>query len=98
VLVFHSHAVHRALPNRSARVRLSLDARVQPARAPRTWQATHSMLEMRALRARARAVADAAALTDELFERVFVEMPKRGVPAEREPMLALAAELEAGRS
>ena len=37
VLVFHSHAVHRALPNRSPdRIRLSVDYRYQPASHPVT--------------------------------------------------------------
>ena len=57
VLVFHSHAVHRALPNRSDLVRLSLDARCQPATTPVTFQAGHTMLELRQFRADVHAVA-----------------------------------------
>ena len=34
VVIFHSLAVHKALPNRSARLRLSVDARYQRADAP----------------------------------------------------------------
>src|SRR5262249_61587297 len=50
VVVFHSLMLHWALPNTSDRIRLSLDARCQPARTPRTWQAETSILEQRQFR------------------------------------------------
>ena len=62
VLVLHSHAVHRALPNRSDLVRLSLDARCQPSRTPITFQAGHTMLEQRQFRRRAGSVPAGRAL------------------------------------
>lgn len=83
VLVFHSHTVHRALPNRSALVRLSLDARCQPARTPTTFQARSTMLELRRFRSDVHALALAAGLSEPVFEQVVAEMMKHGLPAER---------------
>ncbi|MDX6631215.1 MAG: 1-deoxypentalenic acid 11beta-hydroxylase [Gaiellales bacterium] len=94
VLVFHSHAVHRALPNRSHLVRLSLDARCQPARTPRTFQARSTMLELRRFRSDVHAVAIEVGLSEPVFERVVAEMMKRGLPAAREAVERVADELD----
>jgi 1-deoxypentalenic acid 11beta-hydroxylase len=83
VLVFHSHAVHRALPNRSDLVRLSLDARCQPARTPTTFQARSTMLEMRQFRADVQAAAQQLGLSEPVYEVVIAEMMKQGLPADR---------------
>ena len=93
VLVFHSQAVHRALPNRSELVRLSLDARCQPARTPVTFQAGHTMLEQRQFRADVHAVARQAGLCEPVFEIVVVEMMKRGLPADRETVERVARDV-----
>lgn len=93
VLVFHSHTVHRALPNRSDLVRLSLDARCQPARTPTTFQARSTMLELRRFRADVHAVAQQAGLSEPVFEHVLGEMMKRGLPAERAAVERVAAEV-----
>src|SRR5437868_5978451 len=47
LLLFHSLMIHRALPNFSDRIRLSLDTRFQPLRVPCNWQAQRTILEMR---------------------------------------------------
>ncbi len=93
VLVLHSHAVHRALPNRSDLVRLSLDARCQPSRTPITFQAAHTMLEQRQFRADVQALARQADLPDPVFELVVVEMMKRGLPADRETVERVARDV-----
>jgi len=93
VLVFHSQAVHRALPNRSDLVRLSLDARCQPARTPVTFQAGHTMLEQRQFRADVQAVARQAGLSEPVFELVVVEMMKQGLPADRETVERVARDV-----
>lgn len=51
IVVFHSCLVHRSLPNRStdARVRLSLDTRVQPSRSPRGASASYTAPELERL-------------------------------------------------
>lgn len=93
VLVFHSHAVHRALPNRSELVRLSLDARCQPASTPTTFQARSTMLELRRFRAAVQAIALEAQLSGPVFELVLAEMMKRGLPAERAAVERVAQEV-----
>ena len=95
VLVFHSHAVHRALPNRSDLVRLSLDARCQPARTPTTFQARSTMLELRRFRADVLAAAEQVGLSESAFEGVIAEMMKRSLPADRETVERVARDMSA---
>ena len=95
VLVFHSHAVHRALPNRSDLVRLSLDARCQPVRTPATFQARHTMLELRHFRSDVHAVAQQVGLSEPVYELVVAEMMKRGLPPERETVERVAHDVSA---
>ncbi len=95
VLLFHSHCIHAALPNTSDRVRLSRDARVQPARTPKTWQSTHTILESRELRARARALCEAEGASSEEFETLIAEMMRRGVDTD-EAARHLLSELAGG--
>jgi 1-deoxypentalenic acid 11beta-hydroxylase len=90
VLVFHSLTLHRALPNRSDLVRLSLDARCQPARTPTTFQARSTMLELRRFRAAVHAYAQETGLSEPTYELVVAEMMKRGLPADPETVERVA--------
>lgn len=92
-LLFHSHALHWALPNESDSVRISVDVRCQPASEPRSWQSRTTLAEQRELRRAAQVIAAAAGMSEDLFEKVIIEMMARGVPAERDQMIALAASL-----
>ena len=92
-LLFHSHALHWAVPNESESVRLSVDVRCQPASEPRSWQSRTPLAEQRELRVTAQAIAAAEGMSEDLFEKVIIEMMARGVPAERDRMVALAASL-----
>ena len=93
ILVFHSHMIHWGLPNRSDRIRLSIDVRCQPASAPRSWQSESTLLEQRQLRTDAREIAIGEGASEELFEALVIEMMSRGVRAERGPIRELIAEL-----
>ena len=66
LLIFHSLMIHRALPNTSDRIRLSLDARYQPISEPRTWQAGKTILELRQYRRQVREIALAEGASEEL--------------------------------
>jgi len=79
ILIFHSLMIHRALPNTSNRIRLSLDARYQPLAEPTTWQAGKSILELRQYRRQVRAIALAEGASEELFETLLIEMMKQGL-------------------
>ena len=92
-LIFDSHTMHWALPNESSSVRLSIDVRCQPASEPRSWQSQTTLQDQRELRRTAQAIAAAEGMSEELFEKVIIEMMARGVPAEREVMVELAAAL-----
>lgn len=92
-LIFHSHALHWALPNESESVRLSVDVRCQPASEPRSWQSRTTLAEQRELRVAAQAIAAAEGMSEDLFEKVVIDMMARGVPAERDRMVELAASL-----
>ena len=50
ILVFHPHMLHWAPPNRSDKVRLSIDVRCQPASSLRSWQSESTLLEQRQFR------------------------------------------------
>ncbi len=92
-LIFHSHALHWALPNESQSVRLPVDVRCQPASEPRSWQSRTTLAEQRELRRAAQAIATAEGMSEDLFEKVIIEMMARGVPAERDRMNELASSL-----
>jgi 1-deoxypentalenic acid 11beta-hydroxylase len=93
VLVFHCLLLHRALPNLSDQVRLSLDARCQPAATPRMWQAEKTIPEQRRFREEVQRLAAEEGAGEELFEAVIIEMMKRGTAAERDGVRAVMAEL-----
>ena len=84
LLVFHSLMIHRALPNRSNRIRLSLDTRYQPLSEPRTWQAEKTILELRHYRRRVRDIALAEGASEQPFESVLIDMMKQGLEAKKE--------------
>jgi hypothetical protein len=95
LLLFHSMMVHRALPNRSNRIRLSLDARFQPTSAPRAWQAERTILELRQYRKAIRALATAHGASESTFEAVLLEMITRGLNADTDNVRTVILELEA---
>lgn len=81
LLIFHSLMIHRALPNSSDRIRLSLDTRYQPVSAQRTWQSEKSILELRQYRRDVREIALNEGASEDLFETLLIEMMKRGLDA-----------------
>jgi 1-deoxypentalenic acid 11beta-hydroxylase len=89
LLVFHSLMLHRALPNESDRIRLSLDARCQPATTPTTWQAERTIPEQRHYRQEVRRLALEEGATEEQFEAAIIEMMKRGCDPDRAQIQAL---------
>jgi len=93
VLMFHRHTVHRALPNRSDRIRISLDTRCHPKSILPTFQNQKTILELREYRDRALDMASALGVSQDDFEMMILEMMKRGTPVERGPMLAIKEEL-----
>ena len=98
LLLFHSQAVHRALPNSSDRIRLSLNTLCQRARAPRIWQAEWTIPQLRQYRKDVQRVAYENEASEALFEALHIEMMKRGLPAERAEILKVMAELGEMRS
>jgi 1-deoxypentalenic acid 11beta-hydroxylase len=89
LLIFHSLMIHRALPNTSDRIRLSLDARYQPVSEPRTWQAGKTILELRQYRRQVREIAFAEGASEDLFETLLIEMMKQGLEARKENVRSL---------
>ena len=96
LLLFHSLSVHRALPNRSGRIRLSLDGRFQLLASPRTWQSQQTILELREYRKEVQRLATAEGATEPVFEALMIEMMKRGLKAEAGSVRAVMAELSRG--
>ena len=93
LLIFHSLMIHRALPNTSDRIRLSLDARYQPVSEPRTWQAGKTILELRQYRRQVREIALAEGASEDLFETLLIEMMKQGLEARKENVRSLIDQL-----
>jgi hypothetical protein len=79
LLVFHNLMVHWALPNRSNQIRLSIDNRCCPMTAVRTWQAEKSTLEARELRTAAQRIAAQEGASEELFEKIMIELMGQGL-------------------
>jgi 1-deoxypentalenic acid 11beta-hydroxylase len=96
VLVFHNLMVHWALPNRSDRIRLSIDNRCQPINAIRTWQAEKSILEARAFRQTAQRIAMDEGASEELFEAIIIQLMGRNLEPGRAQIKTLMTELSAG--
>ena len=95
LLVFHSHTIHRALPNRSNKIRLSMDNRFQPLSEPRIWQAENTIPEMRKYRQEVMQMAEEEGADTELIESVLIEMMKLGLPAQQAHVKKMVAELGA---
>lgn len=93
LLIFHNLMVHWALPNRSDRVRLSIDNRCQPANAQRTWQAEKSILQARKFRDAAKRIATEEGASEEVFEALIIEMMRRNLEPQRELIRSLIAEI-----
>ena len=93
LLMFHNLMVHWALPNRSNRIRLSVDVRCQPANALRTWQAEKSILEARRFRETAKRIATEEGATEEVFEALIIELMRRDLEPERLQIRSLISEL-----
>jgi hypothetical protein len=96
LLLFHSLSVHRALPNRSDRIRLSLDSRFQSLAIPRTWQSEQTIPELREYRKEVQRLASGAGATEPAFEALLIEMMKRGLDAEPGNVRALMATRKPG--
>ena len=92
-LIFHSLMIHRALPNISDRIRLSLDARYQPISEPRTWQAGKTILELRQYRRQVREIALVEGASEELFETLLIEMMRQGRDADKKNVKSLMEQL-----
>jgi 1-deoxypentalenic acid 11beta-hydroxylase len=93
LLMFHNLLIHRALPNRSDRIRLSVDTRCQPARDPHTWQAEKTEIEIRQLRETAKNMAIEQGASEPVFEVVFSELMRRNLLPERHHIRTLISEL-----
>ncbi len=93
VLVFHPHLLHWGTPNRSDRIRLSVDVRVQPASTPRSQQVQTTVLEQRQFRTDVLQAAAQEGVNPELFETLVVEMIARGTRPARAGVRELIAEL-----
>ncbi len=93
--MFHNLTLHWSLPNRSDRIRLSIDTRAQPARVPRTFQMEKSIPELRQYRKEVQRIANDAGASEEVFEALLIEMMKRGLPPEPAPIRAVMAEVAA---
>lgn len=92
-LMFHSCAVHRAIPNTSNLVRLSVNTLTYPARIPKLWQAEKSIPDLRAHRETLKRLADEEGISEELFEKMSLEAMKRGAEPSRELVIELAGAL-----
>ena len=92
-LMFHSCAVHRAIPNTSNLVRLSVNTLTYPVRVPKLWQAEKSIPDLRAHRETLKRLSDEEGIGEELFEKISLEAMKRGADPSRELVLGLAADL-----
>lgn len=93
LLVFHNKMVHWFLPNRSDRIRFSIDNRCQPVTAPRTWQAEMPILEARRIHETAKKIPDEEGAGEALFESMMIELMKRGWEPERTKVEALMTQL-----
>ena len=94
IVVFHSHMLHWGLPNRSDRIRLSIDVRCQSVSSPRSWQTRSNLLEQRQIRRDVQKIAAEEGASEELFEALIIEMMARELkPSERAQVRKLMAEL-----
>ena len=93
VLVFHPHMLHWGTPNRSDKIRLSVDVRVQPASSPRSPQVQTTVLKQRQFRIDALQAATLEGVNAEMLEVLVVEMIARGTRPDRAGVRELMVEL-----
>jgi len=93
ILMFHPHLLHWGTPNRSNKIRLSVDVRVQPASSPRSPQVQTTVLEQRQFRTDALEAATLEGVNPEMLETLVVEMIARGSSPDRAGVRELLAEL-----
>ena len=93
LLMFHSCAVHRSLPNRSDLIRLSLNAITYPARRPKLWQAERTSPELQDFRSELQRICDSEGIGKDLFEEIAIEAMKQGEEASRELVIKLVERL-----
>ncbi len=93
ILVFHPHLLHWGTPNRSDKIRLSVDVRVQPASSPRSPQVQTTVLEQRQFRVDVLNAATQEGVNPEMHETLVVEMIARGTSPDRGGVRELMAEL-----
>jgi 1-deoxypentalenic acid 11beta-hydroxylase len=96
VVIFNSSTIHRSLTNRSRMVRLSVDARAQPATTPRSFQASNSIPELRHHRVEVQRLATEEGASREEFEVIVLHMIKNGLRPERTLIKRLHQQVRAG--
>ncbi len=94
LLMFHSCAVHRSLPNTSGLIRLALNAITYPARRPKIWQAERTEPELQIFREQLQELCEAEGIGGDLFEKIAIEAMKQGEDPSRELVLKLAEQLK----
>ena len=90
LLMFHSCAVHRSLPNISGLIRLSLNTITYPARRPTMWQAERTGPELEVVRAQVERICKAQGIVGDRFEEIQIMAFKQG----EDPSPELVAKLE----
>ena len=90
LLMFHCCAVHRAIPNTSGLVRLSLNTITYPARRPTMWQAERTGPELEVFREQVKRICDAQGIVGDRFEEIQLMAFKQG----DDPSPELIAKLE----
>ena len=94
LLMFHSCAVHRAIPNTSGLVRLSLNTITYPARRPTMWQAERTGPELEVFREQVKRICDAQGFVDDRFEEIQLMAFKQGDDPSPELIARLERRLE----
>ena len=94
LLMFHSCAVHRSLPNVSGLIRLSLNTITYPARRPTMWQAERTGPELEVVRAQVERICKAQGIVGDRFEEIQIMAFKQGEDPSPELVAKLAAQLE----
>lgn len=94
LLMFHSCAVHRAIPNTSGLVRLSLNTITYPARRPTMWQAERTGPELEVFRDQVKQICDAQGIVGDRFEEIQLMAFKQGDDPSPELIARLERRLE----
>jgi hypothetical protein len=96
LVVFHAHTVHGGGPNRTDRVRLSVDGRAQPSSTPLAWSNSQPHSAVREFRQAALRIGTAAGLSRHDIDDVVLEVDRRGLPGTTTVLEALVAERVGG--